>query len=422
MSKHLSYKEREFIEIGLNNNRNYTDIAKDLNKDRTTIAKEIKKHSFKKIPSSFNNSANFCMNKIRCKKFDCTKEMNCYQEELCNKLTKRVHVCNGCLEKTKCRKIKYYYYAKFANNEYVDKLVNSRVGINLTKSEVYELDRLISPLIKEKNQSINHIYANHQDEIFFSKPTLYAYIESGVLSVRNIDLPRKVKYKPRKNTQKQRIRRETVVRNGRIYEDYIEYISKNPEASIVEMDTVEGKKGGKVFLTLLLKSSKLMLIYLLESKNMECVENVFIQLKKLLGNEIFKKIFGVILTDNGSEFLNPTSIEKSEDGNEILTQVFYCEPSASWQKGSIEKNHEYIRYVLPKGNSFDRLTQKEVDILANNINSTSRDSLNGGTPYNASKFLIDEEVLKKLNIKKIEADQVNLSPSLLKEVITDGLE
>lgn len=67
--------------------------------------------------------------------------------------------------------------------------------------------------------------------------------------------------------------------------------------------------------------------------------------------ELYKKLFEVILTDNGSEFFYPVSIEK--DNEEVVSYVFYCDPGASWQKGVIEKNHEYIRYILPKKRSFD---------------------------------------------------------------------
>lgn len=413
-NKHLTYEERNFIEIGLTKGRNFTEIVKDLKKDRRTISREVQKHRFKKMPKGFDRNENLCKNRYECKKFDCSKKDKCYEEDICYKLTGVPYVCNGCEEKNKCRKIKYYYYSKFANDEYKEKLKNSRCGINLSKEDAYDIDKLIAPLIKEKHQSINHIYANHPDEIWFSRTTMYNYVDLGVFSFRNIDLPRKVKYKKRKENERQRIRRETAIRKGRTYEDFKEYIGKNPECSIVEMDTVEGIKGGKVFLTILFRQSKFMLIYLMENKTMECVEKVFKEIKKKLGLERFKKLFEVILTDNGSEFFNPISIEKDEKTEEIVTHIFYCDPGASWQKGAIEKNHEYIRYVLPKGSSFDELTQEKMNILMSNINSTSRDTLNGKTPYEATLLIMNEEELETLGITKILADEVNLSPKLLK--------
>ena len=414
-NKHLTYEERNFIEIGLNNGRNFTEIAKDLHKNRTTIMREVRKHKFRKNPSGFNNSKNLCKNRHECKRFDCTKKEKCYEEEICYVLTGAPYVCNGCEQKNKCRKIKYYYYAKFANDEYSEKLRTSRYGINQTKEEIYDLDKLITPLIKEKHQSISHIYANHPDEIRFSRATMYNYVDLGVFSFKNIDLPRKIRYKKRKENKKQRIRRETAIRKGRTYEEFKEYIGKHPESSIVEMDTVEGIKGGKVFLTLLFRQSKLMLIYLMEEKTMECIERAFDKIKEILGIDMFRKVFEVILTDNGSEFFNPISIEVDKETGEIISHIFYCDPGASWQKGAIEKNHEYIRYVLPKGSTFDDLTQDKTNILMSNINSTSRDTLNGKTPYEATLLILNEEVIKQLGVTKIEADEVNLSPNLLKE-------
>ena len=414
-NKHLTYDEREFIEIGLTKGRNFTEIAKDLNKDRRTISREILKHRFKKMPKGFDRNENLCKNRYECKKFDCSKKDKCYEEDICYKLTGAPYVCNGCEQKNQCRKIKYYYYSKFANDEYEETLKSSRIGINLSKEESYEIDKLVAPLIKEKKQSISHIYANHPDEIWFSRTTMYNYVDLGVFSFRNIDLPRKVKYKKRKENEKQRIRRETAIRKGRTYEDFKEYIGKHPMCSIVEMDTVEGRKGGKVFLTLLFRQSKFMLIYLMENKTMECVGEVFREIKEIVGIETFKKAFEVILTDNGSEFFNPMSIEKNEETEEIVSHVFYCDPEASWQKGAIEKNHEYIRYVLPKGSSFDELTQEKVNILMSNINSISRDTLNGQTPYNAILLTLDEEIINKLGVIKIHPDEVSLSPKLLKE-------
>ena len=235
----------------------------------------------------------------------------------------------------------------------------------------------------------------------------------NLFSFRNIDLTRKVKYKPRKDDKKRRTRTESIIRIGRTHKDFLDYITLNPSASIVEMDTVEGVKGGKVFLTLLFRQYNFMLIFLMDNKTMECVERVFIYIRKLIGNDEFKRLFEVILTDNGSEFFNPISIEIDYQTGEVLSHVFYCDPSASYQKGSIEKNHEYIRYVIPKSNSFNHLTQKDCNLLASHINSTSRIILNNKTPYEAVQTLLNEEIINKLGIKLIHPDDVNLSSSLL---------
>ena len=131
---------------------------------------------------------------------------------------------------------------------------------------------MISPLLINNRQTISHIYATYPDEITFSRTSLYKYIDLGIFSARNINLPRKVRYKKRTNINKDKIRRESQIRKNRTYEDFKNYIAKNPDYSVVEMDTVEGKKGEKVFLTLFFRKTKFILIILMENKTVDNVE------------------------------------------------------------------------------------------------------------------------------------------------------
>lgn len=181
------------------------------------------------------------------------------------------------------------------------------------------------------------MFINNPDLLYFSKPTFYSYVNLNLFSFRNIDLARRVKYKPRKEDKKRRTRKESIIRIRRTHNDFNDYMAVHPNASIVEMDTVEGIKGGKVFLTLLFRNYNFMLIFLMESKSMEEVEKIFIKIRNLIGIDTFKRIFEVILTDNGSEFFNPISIEVDYNTGEVLSHVFYCNPYCSYQKGSIEK-------------------------------------------------------------------------------------
>jgi IS30 family transposase len=194
----------------------------------------------------------------------------------------------------------------------------------------------------------------------------------------------------------------------------LNYIELNPEASIVEMDTVEGNKGGKVLLTLLFRNSKFMVLFLLDNKNTAEVEKVF-NFLKLIFKESFKKHFEIILTDRGSEFSNPLSIEVDYETGEKLINIFYCDAGAAFQKGILEKNHEFIRYVLPKGNSFNNLTKEDIVLLTNHINSLYRDSLNNNFPFDLALFFVSKDILDTLQLKKIDPDQVNLNPDLLKK-------
>ena len=228
--------------------------------------------------------------------------------------------------------------------------------------------------------------------------------------MRNIDLPRKVKYKVRKSyTAKTPLNREYSL--NRTYIDFTELLQHSPDLSVVEMDTVEGQKGGKVLLTLLFRKSSLMLIFLMDNKTHECVKEVFDYLTKTLGLKNFKKLFQVVLTDRGTEFQTPKDFEYNKSGKK-RTSIYFCDPQCSWQKGMIEKNHEFIQYS--KGNTFDCYNQKDVFKLMNHINSISRDNLNGYSPYQLSRMLLDSSLYQKLPISEIHHDEVILKPALLK--------
>jgi len=415
---HLNKDIRDIIESKLDQGFSFSDISKIIYKDRRTISRDILKHRLKKYPSNWNNSTNnYCINKHTCNSFNCNPNKICYEEELCDKLLKPPYVCNGCdgSLKGKCRKIKYYYYAKKANDEYFNTLSSSRLGINLSLDKVYEINKTIKPLIVDKHHSINQVYINHPNLLPFSKVSFYNYIDLGAFDIKNIDLPRKVTYKPRKNNVDKRTKKEASVRIGRKYDDYLNYINKSKSASIVQMDTVEGVKGSKLLLTLLIVKTNFMFIFLIDNKTPECITEQFNLLKCMLGNDLFKVVFEVILTDNGSEFYDPISIEVDNNTGEVLSHLFYCNPSASYQKGAIEKNHEFIREVLPKGTSFDSLTQDDCNLLMSHINSIPRNSLGNETPYELTLKLLGIENLEKLGIKKINPDDIIRSSRLLKK-------
>lgn len=161
-----------------------------------------------------------------------------------------------------------------------------------------------------------------------------------------------------------------------------------------------------------------MLIFLMRDGKGATVVEQFDWLTSILGLETFQKLFPVILTDNGSEFKRINEIEFTVSG-ECRTRVFYCDPQASWQKPHIEKNHEYIRYVLLRGKSFNPYTQEDMALLMNHINSTKRKSLGGRAPYELATTREFEKLMKVLDLHLLPADDVNLNPKLLKHKTED---
>ena len=397
---HLSYEDRKNIEDGLNDNKSIIQIANEINRSHSTILREIDRNKIYYKPNNYGYS-----------KIADPKDLYKYQH--CEKLDKSPYVCNGCKSRSGCRKERYTYYARKADNSYREIKSEARKGINLTPEEVYNINTILTPLIK-KGQTTNHLYINHPDILDFSKSSFYRYINNGVFEFGPLDFPRIVKYKKRKNSNKRRTRKEREILIGRKYVDFIEYTSNNPDLNIVEMDTVEGlKTESDCFLTLLWRKSKFMLIFKLESQTTEEVTRIFEILQTLIPLDVYRNLFQVILTDNGHEFFDVNNIECIHETGEYVTHLFFCDPHSSRQKGMLEKNHEFIRYVLPKGSSFKRINQDDCDLIMNNINSLCRDSLNGNCPYKAMLFLCDEYILKILNCYYIKPDEINLTDDLL---------
>ena len=423
-NKHLTLDERNIIELELGKNTSFREIANYIGKNPSTISKEIKKHRIRKEGQAIHISFNHCANKADCHKRNlcnprCTKECkscnNCnyvcpdFEEGLCFRLNHAPYVCNGCSLKYSCKLTKYYYRALSSYNAYKALLSDARQGINLSELELDNLDKIVSPLIKQ-GQSVSHICKTQNIPI--TRSTLYNYVAKNCFSVGPIDLPRKVRMKKRKEKKVEPM--DTVARLNRTYDDFLKYVALNPELPIVEMDTVEGTKGGKVILTMLFRNSRLMLGFLLEAKTQKEVLRVFNFLEQSLGSELFNKTFPIILTDNGTEFSAPSSLEVNAEGFR-RTNIFFCNPRASYQKGMIEKNHEFIRYILPKGTTFNNLQQEHIELMINHINSLARNSLNWASPYDLGKILLGVETLKKLNLKKVLPDEIQLTQKLLKK-------
>ena len=427
--KHIRMEDRLIIEYGLDENYSLKEIAEKIKKDPTTVSKEIKRNRFVKVSKRKQHDIKPCQHRKSCSKTNlcndsCGKQckkckfVNCYRfctdysVKQCNKLNRYPYVCNGCDKVTTCTSEKSYYKAKVAESKYKEILVSSRKGLNITSEELKRMDDIISPLVL-KGQSISHIFTHHKDELNCSERTLYHYFDLNLFTARNIDLPRKVKYKPRKKSSKV-IVKNSADKTNRTYNDFVKYIENNPETQVVEMDTVHGTRSGKVLLTLHFRSCALMLAFIMDSCSQANTKDIMDKLYTLLGHETFKKSFPVILTDNGSEFTKRELLEFDSNGIQ-RTKIFYCNPMASYQKPYVEKNHEYIRYILPNGVSLNNLNQEDITLMMNHINSTARASLNGNTPFKLAQMLLDKSLLEKLSLKHIPADEVHLKPALLKK-------
>lgn len=424
---HLSQTDRFVIERMLMAGSSFRIIAEKLGRHPSTISREIRNHrNFINAHTVTGNDCVYsvsCMEKHVCDDYSCFSRCAFCKHKLCKefcsryingycaKLDRPPYVCNICSKRGPCRLNHAYYNAHQAHAMYLRTLSSSRRGIHATPERLHQLDNLITPLLK-MGQPLSHIFATHADEIGCSRKTVYNYVEAHAFTAKNIDLPRKVRYKRRKKqncTPKIHYR----YREGRTYQDYQNYIEQYPESSVVEMDTVKGSYNvGKVLLTMVFCKFNFMLIFIMPDATQESVIGVFNRLTSLLGLNLFRKIFPLILTDNGVEFKDVEALEYTPNGDQ-RTRLFYCDPQASWQKPHVEKNHEFIRRVLPKSKSFNTYTQKDITLLANHINSLARDSFNGICPFELAAPVLGKKLLDSLELELVAPDKVHLTPALM---------
>lgn len=407
---HFTLETRKLIEERLNESKTITEISNELQRDRSNIGKEIMKHRIATFPSTFNYD-HPCLKHVNCsmKTYECYKTCKNIEIKLCENLISSPHVCNGCQKKKYCRHVRYYYNAVEANNEYVNSWKKDRSKLRYTPLELDILNNDFKVLVLNCKSIYHALIVINKRGFNFKISTIYKQIERGQLALKKSDLPRCRKTK-QKEVKDKSYKRDI---EGHTYEDYNSYKEENPNAVETQMDTVEGIKenDAPVFFTIEIIDIKFILIFKLTSQNAKEVSNKLKLLKEILGDEIIEKIFEILLTDNGKEFI------RLDDLKEILpnANIFYCHPYSSYEKGNIENNHELIRRVIPKGISLKCYTQKDLDLLCFHINNLYRESLDGKCPFDLVENYISKDVLDKLNLKKIDDDKVVLVPKLLGE-------
>jgi IS30 family transposase len=180
------------------------------------------------------------------------------------------------------------------------------------------------------------------------------------------------------------------------------------------MDTVIGRIGGKVIMTLDFTFCNFMAGLLLDDRSALSVSTRIRSLKSAFAENglCFGDIFPLVLTDNGGEFADVASIEEDLYGAKE-TSLFFCDPYKSCQKPRVEKNHTLFRDIVPKGQSFDGFSQDTVNLIFSHVNSVKRKIFNGKTPCEVFAFTYGAKTAEILGIKPIPADKVIQSPKLL---------
>jgi len=422
LNAHMSYSDRQIIEKGIFNESSKKAIADNIGKDASTVAKEIRLHRHKTYSCAL---ALECNSYKKCKhNRNCSSKCLDYVPFKCKRRDCSPGACNGCEDFHSCRFTKYKYDAAIAQNEYEKSLVESRQGFNITKEEIKRIGDIIKPLLT-KGQSLYEILNNHS-EINISEKTLYTYIESGLFKSVNIDIgPLDLRRQVNRKITKEKAnlykpRHDLSYLKGRKYEDYLTYVKTNPNAAVVQSDTVYNDISNGPFVQTFKFLKYGFQFYIYHSKKTaEEMNKGVLLLETILGEELFNEEVRVLLVDRGSEFYGMPSIENRDDGT-IRCRLYYCDPMMSCQKGSCENMHTELRYILTKETDLYVLglnNQDDMNLVTSHINSAPKEKLNGKSPLELMEFL-NPRLFKKFSdfgIAKIDKDEVILKPYLLKK-------
>ena len=417
-NSHYTLETRKLIEIFLDENKTITEISKKLNRDRSNIAKEVNKH--KKIYYSEYGKKHPCANYSTCtvKSYECYKSCKKREISLCEKLISSPHVCNGCSSKQYCKSAIYYYKAIEAEMEYQNELSNNRKGLRYTEYELKILNTDVKALAIS-TQSLNHsITVINERGFSFKLRTVYKQIEKKQVEINKNDLLRPRKVKKDESINNKVYKKKFMI--GHTYENYLEYKESHPTAIEMQMDTVEGTKetDEPSILTLQIVEIKFLFMFRINKNSSSEVINTLIKFKEILTDETFNNISEILLTDNGSEFSNLEAFKINFQN----TNVFYCHPYSSFEKGSIENNHELIRRVISKNISLKVYSQQDLNTLCSNINSLIREELGNKCPFDLIDKYISLEKLERIGVRKINGDKVILIPKLLGDKNIDNIE
>lgn len=391
-NKHMTLDDRIEIQECLSKGMTFKAIGQRIGKSQTTISREVKVH-MEPYTNSFVRT-----------------------EEVCPKLLKAPFVCNGCEKKSRssCPYRRQLYTAKKAQAEYDTVLVESRTGIPLNKESFYETERIISEAV-QNGQHIYHIIQSNNLPI--STATVYRHIQKRYYSITPMDLPRAVKFKPRNSKESDYVPKWA--REGRTFDDFLAFVEDNSDLPLVQLDTVIGRIGGKVIMTIHFVNSDFMIGLLLDNKTAAEAANKIQAVKaelKALGF-IFGDIAPLLLTDNGGEFSIVSAFENDADGN-TESHMFFCEPRSPHEKAEIEKNHTLFRDIVKTGTSFDGFTQETVNLIFSHVNAVKRKQFNGKSAYDMFSFYYSEVLASALGISFVPANEVIQSPKLLAKILS----
>ena len=411
--KRLTVDDRINLQACIAKNLSWKETNKILKKNRSTSYRELKNYY------TVRDGKHSC---VHCVKYDECKEngiavhhginYECFEPVFCSKLNHFPFVCNSCENKKKCNREKRYYDCINAENRSRGNRVGTRKHKRVSKENIEIIDEIVSPLIF-KGQSIHHIYeTNPILKTICCERTIRRLIYDRYLEAKVHDL---VRYSRFPHKKKRLVHDDRSLKNierlfKRTYTDLQRYLKSHPEARVVQFDSVIGKREDKYgILTITFPKERFQFGLRILKSDPESVYGKLHDFFSKLGYKKTKAIFPILLADNGIEFNTFHNLEKFD------IKVYFTNPYRSTDKAECERNHEFIRYIIPKGKTLDNLTQEDINLMFSHINSYIRESNQNKTPFELIKERFGSEFLEFIGIKHVEPNDVVLKPKLLKK-------
>ncbi len=264
-------------------------------------------------------------------------------------------------------KYKTIYSADIAEGRY--RLNQTTHGAPLKIGNDYEFVRYIEEQVLQKKQSPCAVLGRIKREKMpfrtnISKTTLYRYIRDGIFA--NITM-KDVRLK-RKRYEKAVIKRPP---KGTSIEKRPVEVNERVSFGHWEMDCVIGKKFTRdTLLTFTERLTRYEIVMRMPNHRALTVVKFVNKLEKQFGKN-FRKVFKSITVDNGVEFSDFNGLEKSIYGGK-RTNVYYCHPYSSYERGSNERLNREVRRLLPKGTDFTKYTDEQIKQVEKWINDYPR--------------------------------------------------
>lgn len=410
----ISIDDRINLQACLSKGLSWRETSKVLRKDRTTIYRELKTmYSIK----DGKHTCEHCKNRSICRSNGITignlkGEQSCFEPITCHLLNHFPFVCNRCDNKQKCNREKRYYDCIKAENRSLKNRIGTRKKKRLSKDNIDLIDSIVSPLIF-KGQSLHHIYvSNDVLKNICCERTIRRLVYDRYLDAKAHDLPRYSRFKHKSRYLNSRDKSFNNIERlyKRTFTDLQRYLKGHPGVDVVQFDSVIGKRDDAIaILTITFPKERFQFGLIIKKGDPESVYGRLHGLFNLIDSEKLKQIFPILLADNGVEFSTFHNLEKFD------IRVYFTNPYRSTDKAECERNHEFIRYVIPKGKSLDSYNQHDLNLLFSHINSYVRESNQNKTPFELIKERFGQEFLDLIGIKYVQPNDVTLKPILLKK-------